>query len=537
MAVWVCYCFTLSYPFVFDDFGNLAGNPAIQDISDPLRIIRFNPLRFVTYFTFALNYFFGKTSVTGYHILNILIHSANCILVWLLVRNLFRTPVTRSQVTATDSEYIAFFSALVFAVHPLMTEAVTYMVQRLVSLSTMFFLVSTNLYFYIRSDERSPSRKIWLFACFIFSSLLAFFSRENTWVLFMILLVAELTFYHSTQGHKKWFSGLVILNIVIFLLIIAYVATSGKYFKPIPPIETHPFIITVPVYYLTQICVICSYLGLLVFPSGQVFDRDFPPVFSVTEPRLILCSLLLIAYIAVLILVRKKQPVLFFSLLWFLVTVLPQSLVPRPNFFFEHRLYLPSAGIFIFTVYMVFTGGRRAGFKPVLVFFILIPLLGILTILRNLTWHDELSLWKDTVRKSPDNVRAWNNLGHAEYLRKDYPEAEKAFRNAINKTPRLAELWYNLALTEQMQNKSSDAIISISRAISFDPGSAMYYNDRGVMFAMNRNYAMALDDFTKAIGIEPRLRQALLNRARVYDLTGDTLLRNKDILTARELDH
>jgi len=550
MAVWVCYFFTLSYPFIFDDFLNIAGNPSIQDIGNPLRIIRFNPLRLVTYFTFALNYLFGQNNVTGYHIVNILIHSANSILVWMLVRNIYSTPLMKSSIPEAGIEQIALFTALVFAVHPLATESVTYMVQRLVSLSSMFFLISVNLYLQIRSGENqqirsgenqqirsgehSPALKAWLFTGLICSSLLAFFSRENTWVLFVILLLAELTFYQNTAGHKQWSAWLLILNIFLFLLITAYVVLSGKYFKPIPPIETHQYTITVPVYYLTQVCVICSYLGLLVFPYGQVFDRDFTPVFSVSNPGFILCSLILLAFITVLILLRKKQPVLFFSLAWFLITLLPQSLVPRPNFFFEHRLYLPSAGIFIVMVSLLFHCGWRAGFKPSLVFLVLIPALASLAILRNLTWHDELSLWNDTVRKSPANSRAWNNLGHARYDLKDYPGAETAFRNAINITPRLAELWYNLALTQQMQNKPDTAINSISAAISLDPGKAMYFNDRGVMLAMNRNYTLALDDFTRALSIAPHLRQALLNRARVYDLTGDTLLRNKDLRNAGE---
>jgi protein O-mannosyl-transferase len=438
----------------------------------------------------------------------------------------------RSSFLCKDQEIIAFFAALVFAVHPLMTEAVTYLVQRLVSLSTMFFLISFIFYLCIRSGQLSHSGKTRVLSGFVISCLLAFFTRENTWVLPLLLLASEKTFFKHSPGHQKWFSGLLILNVFIFLLILIYVIGSDKYFKPIPPVETHNFTITAPVYYLTQICVICSYLKLLIIPAGQVFDRDFPVVFSITEEPVILCSFLLLAYIIILFSIRKKQPILFFSLLWFLITILPQSVVPRPNVFFEHRLYLPSAGIFIFIVNLIFIAGRHWGKTPRLIFFILIPVLIILTISRNLVWHDELRLWKDTVSKSPGNPRAWSNLGHAEYNRQNYPAAESDFNRAVKILPRKAEFWYNLALAEQMQLKPQQAVNSISQAIRFDPGKAMYYHDRGVIYAMNRNYPQAITDFSKAISLEPGLRSALLNRARVYELIGDTTLRQKDIRAA-----
>jgi hypothetical protein len=532
LAVGVCYGFTVFYPFFFDDFGNIAGNPAIRDLSDPSKIIRFNPLRPVTYFTFALNYLCGGESVTGYHVVNILIHASNSILVWILARMLFQTQVPGSSPLSREKDIIAFTTALVFAVHPLMTEAVTYLVQRLVSLSTLFFLASFILYLQTRSGRLSGSGKARAMGGLVLTCLLAFFTRENTWVLPLLLLVAEMTFFRHAPGHRKWFTWLLILNIIVFLLIFIYVLLSGKYFKPIPPIETHSFALTAPVYYMTQVCAVILYLKLLVIPAGQVFDRDFPVVFSLAAPAFILCGFLLLSSLILIFRIRKTQPLLYFSLVWFLVTLLPQSVVPRPNVFFEHRLYLPSIGILLFLVNLVFMAGKRSVPTLRIFFFVLVPLLAFLTISRNLVWRDEVSLWKDTVSKSPQNARAWNNLGHAEYNRKDFPAAESSFRKATGIFPRKAEFWYNLALAEQMQRKPREAVISISQAIRFDPGRAMYYHDRGVIFAMYRNYPRAIADLTKALSLEPGLRPALLNRARVYGLVGDTALSNRDLRAA-----
>ena len=89
--------------------------------------------------------------------------------------------------------------------------------------------------------------------------------------------------------------------------------------------------------------------------------------------------------------------------------------------------------------------------------------------------------------------------------------------------PGKAEFWYNLALAEQMQGKPQQAVRSVTQAICADPGRAMYYNDRGVLYAMDKDYPRAIADFSMAISLEPGLRSALLNRARVYELTGDTV--------------
>ena len=143
------YSNTFHVPFVFDDDGSIINNPDIRDISGFIAAaLGFGvfPSRVVGYLTFALNYRFGGLDVTGYHVLNLAIHLANALLVYALVRLTFRTPHLAGSQLAPRAGTVALLCALLFVVHPVQTQAVTYVVQRLTSLATFFYLLAVVLY-------------------------------------------------------------------------------------------------------------------------------------------------------------------------------------------------------------------------------------------------------------------------------------------------------------------------------------------------------------------------------------------------------
>jgi hypothetical protein len=529
-GVLACYWFTLDYPFVFDDFGNIAGNPVIRDLKEPGKIIGFNPTRWIIYFSFALNNYFGGISPAGYRIVNLLIHAVNGLLIYALAVKLLSTPALKSRTLPVSRATFAFFPALLFVVHPLMTESVTYVVQRLVSLSTLFFLLCFLLWIEIRIRQiAGKKQQIPFVAGFILSGLCAFFSRENTWVLPLFLLVAEKLFFANSKSNKKWMKGFWILNITGMATIGFYAVFSGKYFSPIPPMETHPYALTATSYYLTQVEAFCTYLRLLIFPAGQVFDRDCHIVTTPFDLGFAICFIVLTAYIVLTATTVKKHPYLAFSLFWFLAALLPQSAVPRPNVFFEHRVYLPSIGVFLAFSYFLFSGGWQKKYIPLFLLICLSTVFAFLTIQRNRIWQDEITLWKDTLEKCPGNARAWSNLGHAEYSGKNYREAESDFRKASALRPENAWLHYNLSLSQIAQGKGDLAILSISKAIDLDNSHAIFFHDRGVMFAMQGNYPLAMIDFSSAIRIDSNLASAYSNRARIYGIIGDTVLKDRDL--------
>src|SRR3989338_3154314 len=134
ISLFIVYLPGLHAPFVFDDIGSIADNLALKNISNVAGIWQAGTTRFITNLTFALNYHFGGLHVLDYHLLNILIHILAAVTLYFFVLKI------------TKSSRLSFFASLIFALHPIQTQAVTYLVQRSASLATLFYLLCLNFY-------------------------------------------------------------------------------------------------------------------------------------------------------------------------------------------------------------------------------------------------------------------------------------------------------------------------------------------------------------------------------------------------------
>ncbi|MCX6282694.1 MAG: tetratricopeptide repeat protein, partial [Bacteroidetes bacterium] len=274
--------------FHFDDFPNIVSNHAIYELSDWKAWMFFNPYRPVVFFTFALNYHFGMLDVFGYHLVNLVIHLVNALLLWKLVRLIFCSPYLEKHALSASAGNIAFFTALLFAVHPLMTESVTYIVQRLVSLASLFCLLSLVLFTKGLLSLR-PSRRIGFYAGAGLSAILGFFTKETALTLPLLMLMVYFFFFFR-QNESKRFPGLILLTFVFVVpLFFAGAAVwSGKYFNVIPPREGHPYFITPLQYYYTEVNVIFTYLRLIILPVNQTLDYNYPIAVSLLYPHLLI---------------------------------------------------------------------------------------------------------------------------------------------------------------------------------------------------------------------------------------------------------
>ncbi|MFH0897186.1 MAG: tetratricopeptide repeat protein, partial [Candidatus Bathyarchaeota archaeon] len=138
----VVYSNTLNSSFHLDDYNSITDNPAIKNIWSPLNIWNFWPTRFITYLSLAFNYHLHKLDVSGYHLFNLAVHLGSSILVWWLMLLTFSTPALKDQKISHNAKTISFFAGLIFVAHPIQTQAVTYIVQRAVSMATLFYLAS-----------------------------------------------------------------------------------------------------------------------------------------------------------------------------------------------------------------------------------------------------------------------------------------------------------------------------------------------------------------------------------------------------------
>jgi tetratricopeptide (TPR) repeat protein len=358
----LAYSNTFDSPFQWDDIKHIGDNSVIKDLGNftaSTKGYNFNPRRVVGYFTFALNYHFGGTDVTGYHVVNLLIHIANAFLVYAFVMLTFQTPYFRSQnaeVRTQNAEVrnqksdknktsfkdgnnsafcilhsdfkngsrslIALFSALLFVSHPVQTQAVTYIVQRFTSLAAMFYLLSVALYIKgrlgamgngqwapppspplargeLKGGVSSISYRLspipWFFLSFVFA-VLAMKTKEITLTLPLMIVLYEFVFFKASMRKKLLF----ILPVLLMLLIIplSLIHTERSLGDLLSEVSAKTRIQTqMPRmdYFLTQLRVVTTYIRLLLFPVNQNFDYDYPIYRSFFTPPVLLSFLFLAA--------------------------------------------------------------------------------------------------------------------------------------------------------------------------------------------------------------------------------------------------
>ncbi|MGD0281832.1 MAG: tetratricopeptide repeat protein [Dissulfurispiraceae bacterium] len=411
----IAYSNTFHVPFHFDDMVNIKDNSVIKNLGNFISSQKgydYNPRRVIGYLSFALNYHFGGLDVTGYHIVNLAIHILSSILVYFLVTLTFRTPfftgkknedekmrgcegeqkLTTSQLlnfsTSGNPAWIALFSSLLFAVHPLQTQAVTYIVQRFASLAAMFYLLSVVMYIKGRIGE-SENRRIGKKSRFIFfaisflSAVLAMKTKETAFTLPIIIILYEFCFFSATSPRvpdspirRVLLSPrlLYLLPILLTMLIIpaAILGTDRPLSEIISDLserlraQTH-----LPRwdYLMTQMRVITTYIRLIFLPVNQNLDYDYPVYHSLFELPVFLSFVflsllfglgvyLIIKQVKVkteesLLAVPQPQPqpafrLIGFGILWFFITLsVESSFIPIADVIFEHRLYLPLAGALI----------------------------------------------------------------------------------------------------------------------------------------------------------------------------------------------
>ena len=527
--------------FHFDDFPNIVSNQAISNLFNWKAWMFFNSYRPVAFFTFALNYHFNGIDVFGYHLVNLTIHLLNALLVWRLVMLLFRSPYLRYHAFVASAGQIAFFSALLFVVHPLMTESVTYIVQRLESLASMFCLLSLVLFIKGILHERTFSR-IGFYLGSAVAAFLGFLAKETAYSLpFLMIMVYFFFFYRRTAS--KRFSSLILclLLLAVFSFFTLMALKSGKYFSVIPPREGHPYFITPLHYYYTQINVLVTYLRLIIVPLNQTLDYNFPMAISLAGPNILINLSCLLLLLSVAVWQYKKDRLISFGILWFFVSIAPQALVPRSNFIFEHRAYLSAFGIILIWILLLYYlfgrinlmkyrgSGSGTGFFSLACCLLLLQCIvfGWMTYERNKVWHDEYSLWSDCLQKEPRSARAMVNLGCEQVYRLEYLQAIKNFDQAIRIFPLYLQAWNSRAAVRINLGDNEKAIKELNFVILQKPDFNDAYINRGIAFRNLKRYDASISDFTVSLSIKANRPDTYFQRGLSFWMAG----RNESALT------
>ena len=451
--------------------------------------------------SFALNYLVGGLNVFGYHLVNFLLHLLCTFLVYFILLHFFRQTGAVAEAPSLRSHLPAFFAALVFGLHPVQTESVTYISGRSSALTALFWLAS--FLAYLQYHCSGKTERLFLSAL---SYACALLSKETAITLLPVLLVFILMFPRKEGIRRRWFPVLGhVLMTFLYLGARVYFFRSLQYgSEPVRPFFDNLF---------SQSRAWIHYVGTLLLPLNLNFDYDFPVSRSLLDPRVILSISLLSALgIAIWRMYRSNRAVGFFAL-WVAINLLPtNSLIAIEDLVSDRWLYLSCAGYAALLVIAlgwcfqtrVETGGRAAKIVFFFLCAVIIEFYGYSTLLRNFDWRTQRTLWEDAAAKSPGKARPYNGLGVGLIIEGRLEEAKEAFQKAISLEPRGGQPYLNLGNIYSLQGDWDRAIEYYQRAIPLSPKLLSDIHSRmGLTYLRRGNMADSEKHLRRAIEIRP----------------------------------
>jgi len=516
----IIYSNSFACSFHLDDLNNIVENLKIRNLSDVKAWWNFAPNRPVAIFTFALNYHFNQLDVHYWHLVNLVIHFINAVLVWWLTLLIFSSPALKGLQMVRNKRILAFVTALLFVSHPLATQSVTYIVQRMTSLVAMFYLLSLVLYVKGRLTDKGVISRVLLFSGSFLSASLAMFTKENAFTLPVAILLFEFFFIRTKKFSINFKDYRIIISIILFLGAMSIIPLKYSYsiFKPISA-AGHPEVILNPYnYLLTQFSVIVKYLQLLLLPINQNLDYSYPISNSFFEIRTVLSFLFLTSLMILAIFLFRKYRIISFGIFWFFLTLsIESSIIPINDVIFEHRTYLPSFGFFII-LSIVIGGLFMNNYKALAIctWAIIVLSYSISTYERNKIWKDDLTLWNEIVKKSPNKARSFVNRGFAYSQIGQYDKALADYTKATEIDPMYEISWGNRGYIYFQHGQWGKAINDFSKAIEINPKYAEAYSNRSAAYGKIGQYDKAITDITKVMELTPDYYIAYSNRGAIY---------------------
>jgi len=523
------YSNTFTASFQFDDY------LYVIDYSRTHSLESFWPphgTRYLAYLTFALNYMAGGLDPAGYHVVNLLIHIGNGVLVYFVAAGLLRS--RRLSGKGLPAFHVALLSALLFIAHPAQTEAVSYITQRFASLATLLYLSSVAAYLGYRQAASFRAKAAFYLAALV-SAYAAQVTKEISFTLPFVLLCVELAFFTGPLLPR-------LSRLIPFLLAMAVIpwalfgpgggsAVGGEVMdlqlRDLREISRHDYLVT-------QFRVMATYLRLLVLPVGQNIDYDYPMFHSIFVPEVLASLGLVIALFsgAIYLFVRFLKggngflALISAGTLWFFTTIsVESSVVPIKDLIFEHRLYLPMAGAAMASsaaIFLFFSRFKRMGSAAVLVaacaLFVL-PL-SVVAHVRNGVWKSEVTLYEDAARKSPEKERARYNLAWAYHRAGLLDEAVEQYNETLRLAPGKDKAHYNLALIYRGRGEADKAERHFIEALKIKPDSAAFYN-LAMLYHTRGDLDGAVANYRDAIRLRPGYEDAHYNLALALMENGD----------------
>jgi tetratricopeptide (TPR) repeat protein len=532
LAAWAAYQNSFRVPFIFDDTRAILNNGTLQHFSSALTPPPHSTVngRPILNLSLAVNYAWGGTNVWGYHLVNLAIHILAGLTLWGIIRRTLGQPALREKFGAAALP-LATVAALLWVLHPLQAESVTYVVQRAESLAGLFYLLT--LYCFVRGadetgerqearGERSEARtdnaeaccsplasRLWPLAS-VFFCLLGMAPKEMLVSAPIMVWIYDRTFVAGSfrkawQQRRGFYAGLAATWVLLAYLVLSAGNRSGS--------AGFGLKISPWAYALTQSWAIVHYLWLSVWPASLVLD--YGPALVTDLATIVPCLLLLMALLAAGGYAMDRKPVLGFIAAWFFLILAPtSSVVPIvTQTVAEHRMYLPLAAITTLAVVGLYAWlGRLAlglGLAVAVGF-------GWLTFQRNSVYSSAVSIWSDTAAKRPDNAEAHENLGIALGDDDRMTEAFAQFAQAMRMEPDRATVHLNFGIALAKVGRVTEAVAQYEEALRIRPNFVDGQTNLGVALAGLGRFSEALEHCQAAVQLEPENAELHYNLGNVF---------------------
>lgn len=530
------YLNTLSNNFVYDDEFQIVENAWIKDVRFIPQIFLsdiwgfmgeggshyYRPLIHIVY---MIDYHIFGLNPWGFHLTYIIFHAGASVLVFLIAFALFNINNLKShEINKLSTSYNlmpAFVAGLLFATHPINTEAVVLGGNE--PLFAFFYLLS--FYLYINADGTWSKGFILSLAFFFVSTL----CKETALTLPLLLFAYDYSF--------KKEPALCLSPKTFYILVrkyIPYLVAAGIYFimrsyaiGGIAPLKRHPELSNYQ-YIINVFPLFVQYLEKLILPINLNYFYVFRPILSIFEWKAIIASGLILVFICLIYLFRKKGDV-FFSLWWIVIPLLPVFYIPAlgQNIFAERYLYLSSVGFALLMslgmerIYHIKIAKRASLVMITFVLTLIVGFYSTQTIKRTYIWKDNYTLWLDTVEKTQDWYLPHNNLGLAYYNRGLIDKAIEHYQIAVRLNPYAPEIYTNLGNAYFDKGWLDKAIEYYQIAIGLKP-NYQNYNQLAGVYRIKGLIDKAIEYYKITSKLKPDLPEAYNNIGAAYGMKGQT---------------
>ena len=521
----VIYANSLFNPFIYDDFLLVHQNLLIRSFDNFKNVFQANlfqvnptyyseegaPSNFyrpIQHLTYMFDYHFYGLDSFGYHLVNIILHILNAVLVYFLL------------FIITKKKQIAFIAGLLFLVHPVHNEAVAYISGRADLLAGMFML-SSIIFFAIYPNQEKRKGNI-LYSASVICFVLALLSKELALMIPILLLLYDFSFrreiFSRFKNFIKRYAAFILIGLiyaVLRLTVLKFSAGQGLYLTAYYSwyarliIFLHAFSI---------------YLRILFLPIDLHMCRVFTLSLRMLDPTTLLSAASFFLSIILLVYSYRKSKLIFFSVAWYLILLLPQSglFYPINAFMADHFLYLPSIGFFLLLGFLLTKYCSRKIVAIIMI--ILVGFYAPLTAILNYSWRKPEHFYKRIIKYSPYCIDAHYNLGV--YYRNvgRYKEAEEKFKKIVKYHYNEHQIRFHLADIYVKTQRYDEAIQELNTVLKLMPSfkQSEIYNNLGYIYQMKKSYRQAIDNYKRAIKIKPDFALARWNLASIYLLKGQT---------------